>query len=108
MTWNYLHVNKTNTGIHQYDENNCETLSGSPSWTLTINDKVIINQTDADISIGANSPCTNDFKIYTTILIKVGLAVDRDENVSYTNKDKPFVDAGCCGAEVQLNNISGI
>jgi hypothetical protein len=31
-----------------------------------------------------------------------------DEDVCYSNKDKPFVDAGCCDAEVQLDNISGI
>jgi hypothetical protein len=30
-----------------------------------------------------------------------------NDNVCYTDKDKPFVAAGCCGAEVQLDNITG-
>jgi hypothetical protein len=30
-----------------------------------------------------------------------------NDNVCYTNKDKPFVAAGCCGAEVQLDNVTG-
>ncbi|MEJ2395311.1 MAG: putative Ig domain-containing protein, partial [Candidatus Thiodiazotropha sp.] len=168
--WNFLHDNKTKNGIHQYDENHSGTLCGSPSGTVVINDNVIINQSGAGISVGANCPWTNNFKIYNNVLINVGLAADWDgidtatsngpntsgisvqdgglmgsveiynntihtwnnddlpndtqaclgvqgtgdnvtivwsDNVCYTNNDKPFVDAGCCGAEVQLDNITG-
>ncbi len=168
--WNYLHDNHTKNGIHQYDENNSGTLCGSPNGTVIINDNVIINQSGAGISIGANCPWTNDFKVYNNILVNVGLAFDWDgvdpnttngpntsgisvndgglmgsveiynnsihtwnnddqandtqaclglqgtgdnvsiiwnDNVCYTNKDKPFVAAGCCGAEVQLDNVIG-
>jgi hypothetical protein len=36
-----------------------------------------------------------------------GVAVTWENNLCYTNKDKPFVAAGCCGAEVQLDNVTG-
>jgi hypothetical protein len=168
--WNYLHDNDAKNGIHQYDENNSGLECGSPNDTVIINDNVIVNQSGAGISIGANCPWTNDFEVYNNVLINVGLAADWDgvdpetangpntsgisvrdggltgtivvfnntihawnnddstrdtqaclgmqgthngvsvkweNNLCYTSKDKPFVAAGCCGAEVQLDNVTG-
>lgn len=35
------------------------------------------------------------------------VSITWNNNICYTNKNKPFVAAGCCGADVQLDNVTG-
>ncbi len=94
--WDGIDPNTTNgpntSGISVQDGGLMGTVEIYNNTIHTWNDDDLANDTQACLGVQGKGD---------------NVSIVWNNNVCYTNKDKPFFAAGCCGADVQLDNASG-